>query len=184
MKNYKWLIALFAVFAVLALLFAGCPTEVEGDDDDDDVDNDGLTLAEIFPDTVSSQEKANVTLNDNSAIFSITGVELWGELINSEYFNASAYTGISLEYKTTEQATLYLMCPDSGDGSVFVVTDWGACTESDWTPISSTFAQLMSGWGSLNTFDKSKLYKLMVGSGGNSSPSANRTFEIRNFEFY
>jgi hypothetical protein len=175
MKKLSWIIAMFAV---LGLLFVGCP-----EDDGKEKENGGdiPTLAASFPNTVSNQDKATVTLSGNTVTFSVTGTELWGELINTVGFNATAYSGIKFEYMTTgEDTSVHLLIPDNDYGCTFA---WfGTLTETDWTYTTLLFKDLEYGWGEADkTFSKSTINKFMIGSGGNEATSMNRKLEIRNF---
>ncbi|MDR3019715.1 MAG: hypothetical protein LBU66_02290 [Treponema sp.] len=179
MKKLSWIIAMFAV---LGLLFVGCPEDPDDGKKESAPDLNKLTLGEVFPDTEVTQDKATVSLGTDgkSVTFSVSGVELWGELVKDSYVNASAYSGISFEYKTTgDDVTVYFVIPDGKDGAVFAL--WGAFTQNDWTEAEYSFSEFEHGWGENIKFNKSKIYKLMAGS--DSTTSMERKLEIRNFKW-
>jgi hypothetical protein len=180
-RKLLWIVALFAAFA---LLVTGCPTG-GGDDDDDGKENggDGVNLAEIFSATVLNGEKAVITLGKDTitAVAGTSTSRFDADLLTGATgFDASAYKGIKFEYKTTQQANVGLQ--DSGDSSsMWLITDWGAFTESNWTSVECEFTKdLMKAWGSSTAFDKSKWEKLWIGC---DNPTSETKFEIRNFAF-
>jgi hypothetical protein len=64
---------------------------------------------------------------------------------------------------------------------MWLITEWGAFTESDWTPVECVFSKdLKKAWGSSTAFDKSKLEKIWIGC---DNPDRSMKFEIRNFTF-
>jgi len=66
---------------------------------------------------------------------------------------------------------------------MWLITDWGAFTESEWTTVECVFSKkdaLMKAWGSSASFDKSKWEKLWIGC---DNPTSSTKFEIRNFTF-
>jgi hypothetical protein len=188
---------ILTLLIALALVFTGCPGEGDPNDgkkpgDENPGDNTGKEpgetsgLAEIFSETVLTTAKAKITISGNS-ITVVPGTDtkrLDADLLTKEGgFDASAYSGIKFEYKTTIQVNVGLQ--DSGDpNSMWLITDWGAFTDNgDWAEVECVFAEkgaLKNAWGSSAAFDKSKWEKLWIGA---DNPAKDSKFEIRNFEF-
>jgi len=186
MKKYGWILALFAA---LALLFVGCPGDPDTPDDVFEIVP--KNIEEIFPDTPTSQSKANVTVSGRTATFTVTVNdsdidELWGELVNEESFDGSEIflAGFRFEYRSTGMANILI---ETDDG-VYIFTDqsgtsndgWGAlnASQDEWVELDQLFTKLDAGWDSPPPFNPSTIKKLMIGV---VDGPANRKFEIRNF---
>jgi len=182
---------ILALLIALALVVAGCPSEGDpnnhnnGEEDGKDKEKPGETSLEaIFSDTVLSSEKAVITLSGNTltVVKGTSNTRLDADLLKSGGgFDASAYSGIKFDYKTTIQVNVGLQ--DSGDpNSMWLITDWGAFTDNgDWATVECSFTKsgdLMKAWGSSAAFDKSKWEKLWIGA---DNPDSSAKFEIRNF---
>jgi hypothetical protein len=184
----KGLIFIAVLFMAMALLVTGCkPTG--GGDDSGGTDNGGQpstddpTLAECFPDTVLNGEKAVITISGNilTAVAGTSTSRFDADLLKSGGgFDASAYKGIKFEYKTTQQVNIGLQ--DSVDSSsMWLITDWGAFTESNWTTVECDFSKdLMKAWGNSTVFNKAKWEKIWIGC---DNPTSATKFELRNFAF-
>jgi hypothetical protein len=193
MKKFIWVLAFMAAALIL---FSGCESESGPgpgpgpDNGNGDGDEPGeSTLAGIFSATPSQQSKATVTnFGETTVTFSFTGEELWGELITPEEarWDASAYTGIKFEYKSTGNATIFAQ--DTNTIFIYVTEGegWGAIAEmSDWQELELPFSILENlGWFNDGDapFDKSAIIKFCFQI-SNSGPN-NKKFEIRNFTAY
>ena len=189
MKNFMCILALLAA---LALIMTGCPGE--GDDGNDDTggndstggNSDVTNLSEIFSASNDEpQTKAHVTINtgNNSVVFTFTGDELWGELITPENarWDVSSYTGITFDYKSTGQATIFIQDTDSIfifgiDGS----DGWGAVNQADnWETLTLPFSilQRQPWFGEQHNFGTLPVVKMcfQITSGDDA-----KKFEIRN----
>lgn len=183
MKKKILLIAVLCM--ALVLLVTGCKPTGGGEEPNNggQQPTDAPTLAECFPDTVLNGEKAIITINVNTltAVKGTSTTRLDADLLkNGGGIDASAYKGIKFEYKTTQQVNVGLQ--DSVDpSSMWLITDWGAFTESSWTPVECDFSKdLMKAWGSSTAFNKSKWEKMWIGC---DNPTSDTKFEIRNFAF-
>jgi hypothetical protein len=192
MKKKLTLIAVLCM--VLALLFIGCkPTgggnetggnEPGGNEPGGNEPGGGdPTFAECFPDTVLNGNSAVITFSGNTmtAVKGTSNSRLDADLLkNGGGFDASAYKGIKFEYKTTQQVNVGLQ--DSIDSSsMWIITDWGAFTESNWTSVEIDFSKdLMKGWGNSTAFNKAKWEKMWIGC---DNPTSETKFEIRGFAF-
>jgi hypothetical protein len=198
MKKKLTLIAV--LFMVLVLLVTGCaPTGggVESGGGGTPPGGGGtgggdgsVKLTDVFSATTTKQDKANVTITDSTVTFTLTGGELWGEIVTPEAarWDASAYTGVKFEYKATGNATIfiqdtnsiYLFCFNDSDG-------WGAVNMADtWESLTlpfSIFKLPQPIWfGEDKPLDKSKIIKLCFQISDGSS--SNKKFEIQNFAGY
>jgi len=182
MKKFSWIIALFAV---LALMFVGCPGD--GDNPGSGGGNGGTIetgkLTEIFPRTVST---ASATISIKNDILTVTSgtstTRLDADLLTAEGgFNASAYKGIKFEYKSNIQLNAGLQ--DGIDpNSMWLIVGWGHLVVTDqWTEITCRFgSDLEKAWGNSTAFNPSKFEKIWFGS---DNPDKDTKFEMRNFAF-
>ncbi|MDR3284613.1 MAG: hypothetical protein LBS97_05500 [Treponema sp.] len=183
MKRHLWITALLAA---LAMVFSGCGNSATNDDDEEGEEK-LLDLATVFDATEETQDKANVAVNGSDVVFTVTGVELWGELVAGSY-DASAYAGFKFEYKSTGSATVYVQ--DTNDLFAFLngsSDGYGAVPGvTEWAALEIPFATLLNrGWVSGNSstpFDASQIIKFCV-TVSDGSESA-KSFEIRNFAAY
>jgi len=184
MKKFKWIAALLLA---LALIFSGCPG---GGDPIIEEEPDGIDLTEIFSATETTQEKATVSnFSKDTVTFSFTGDELWGELITPEGtpWDASAYTGIKFQYKSTGDVTFFIQTEEiyifkqgssDGWGATLAATDW---TDAELSLSAENISCPDGGWilGENTPFNKGSVLKLMFQI--NQSGSQTKKFEIRNF---
>jgi hypothetical protein len=180
MKKFTWIVALLAV---LVLVVTGCPGG--GDKEEKKTETtEPVNMAEVFTGTKTTQDKAAVTVAADTATFSFTGEEMWGELVAAEEtpWDVSGYTGIRFDYKSTEQATIFIQDPNS----LFIVAydgsdGWGAINSAEnWTSLTIPFAILdrMDWFGEDAPFNKTVIKICFQISAG--SVAALKKFEIRN----
>ena len=181
----KKFILIAALFMALALLVSGCAPTGGGEEIDDGgkPSTDDPTLADCFPDTVLNGEKAVIILSGNTliAVAGTSTLRFDADLLKGGGgFDASAYKGIKFEYRTTQQVNFGLQ--DSGNpNSMWLITDWGAFTESKWTTVECDFSKdLIKAWGNSTAFNKAKLEKIWIGC---DNPTSETKFEIQNFAF-
>ena len=198
MKKLTWITALLIA---LALVITGCPGE--GDDKktpdtpppSNGGENEPGSLAAIFTATKPVQDKATVVLEENTftVMYRTGNDELWGEVVAPEEtpWNASAYTGIKFEYKSTGMATIFIQ--DTNTIYTFGVNDsdgWGAVySEEDWTELSLPFSitkypdkNATDVWfGEKKPLNKSEIIKIAFQI---KPAGAGEKFELRNFTAY
>lgn len=182
----KKFLCIAALLAALALLVTGCPG---GGDPTEEQHTEKIDLTAIFSATSPTQDKATVTIGEDTATFSGSGTsEMWGELVAPEEtpWDASDYTGIKFEYKSTGQATIFIQ----DDTEIFIFSvgggDWGSVMAAEtWQELKLPFSDLVmpdGGWINHDpsySFNKAAIVKLAFQI--NEGP-ANRKFELRNFE--
>jgi len=179
MKKFSFIMALFAI---LALMFTGCPEEAE--EDDDVFAELPATLEAAFPNTdTEGTEKTTIVLSGNNLTVTPgtgTPIEMNADLMNSAGVDLRASIGLSFEYKTNIDCTLGFS--DVGNMSSMFIAGWGSLVAvEDWTFVEIYFADITTAWGTGN-LDRSKIAKLWIGT-GDTEPEADSKFELKDFAF-
>ncbi|MDR0315329.1 MAG: hypothetical protein LBH97_00340 [Treponema sp.] len=190
MKKLLWITALLMV---LALVFAGCPTESKEKEKEQE-QTPAIDLMEIFTATEATQGEITVTVDADSISFSGTSAEtVQGKLSApaGNPFDASAYKGFRFEYKSTGNWQIIILndLTGGGDAGAWIYKNnnsngWGSISNaSNWTELEVNFTSPGFGkaWGEGSAFNKALIYEILFQVTG---AATNKQFELRNFKMF